>query len=380
MYTSTKMDRHELNIRLFHAVARGDLTQTKSLIAQGADLTAVDYNGKTCIDIAESRNLAEMISLLKLSGAEDTYSKGSPRRTRVQCSTGDDETQNRVHTRALAKRPLSRCASIFGQHKSNDRTTNAHTVILAHFPSTVAASMLQGRSVAPTYKQSVSIFFSDIDDYSSLRGSLDPPVLLDMLERLFHKLDRLAALHGVERIDAVDGCYIAAANFSRHQPADHASRLALFAVAAVAAATTTPIDPARPSLGGVRLRAGAHCGAVCGGLLGAHGGRKHTLVGDAVNVASRMQSQGAAGAAQCSAAFAAAIAAQGGAAGVRLDARAGGVDVRGRGHMEAFWMAAAEPQAEARDAAGGSKRPVDEMHADLHVHERPAGPGPIAWK
>ena len=266
---------------------------------------------------------------------------------------------------------------MFEQSTAN-RAANARAAILAHFPDAVAASMMQGRSVAPTCKQSVSVFFADIDDYASLRGSLDPPVLLDMLERLFHKLDRLAALHGVERIDAIDGCYIAAANFSRHQPADHAARLARFAVAAVAAAATTAIDPARPSLGGVRLRAGAHCGAVCGGVLGAHGGRKHTLVGDAVNVASRMQSHGAAGAAQCSAAFAAAVGAQGGAAGVRLAGRAGGVEVKGRGHMEVFWMEAEETM-EAVVEAGGAKGRLGEVRGELPVYERPAGPVPLVY-
>ena len=258
----------------------------------------------------------------------------------------------------------------------SDHTANAHAAILAHFPDTVAATMIQGRSVAPTCKQSVSIFFADVDDYASLRGSLDPPVLLDMLERLFHKLDRLAALHGVERVDAIDGCYIAAANFSRHQPADHAARLARFAVAAVAAAADTAIDPARPSLGAVRLLAGLHCGAVYGGLVGTHGGRKHTLVGDAVNVASRMQSHGAAGAAQCSAAFAAAVGAQGGAAGVRLAGRAGGVEVKGLGHMEAFWMEA-EEETEAVVGAGGTKGQTGEVCGDSLVHERRAGLVPL---
>ena len=73
--------------------------------------------------------------------------------------------------------------------------------------------------------------------------------------------------------------------------------------------------------------------------MGAHGGRKHTLHGDAVNVASRMESHGAAGAVQCSAAAAALIEAQRGpAAGLRLARREGGVAVRSLGQMRTFWL------------------------------------------
>ena len=104
-----------------------------------------------------------------------------------------------------------------------------------------------------------------------------------------------------------------------------------------------------------------HCGAVCGSVVGALGGRKYTLLGDAVNVASRMESHGAAGAVQCSAASAAQIEAQGGGGRkLGLVARDGGVEVKGRGHMAAFWL---HPSA----AAGTEKSNTD-------GNARPAGP------
>ena len=74
--------------------------------------------------------------------------------------------------------------------------------------------------------------------------------------------------------------------------------------------------------------------------MGAHGGRKHTLHGDAVNVASRMESHGAAGAVQCSAAAAALIEAQGGASGLRLTEREGGVEVKSLGRVRTCWVSA----------------------------------------
>ena len=46
------------------------------------------------------------------------------------------------------------------------------------------------------------------------------------------------------------------------QSTDHAARIARFALGCLHAAAETPVDPADPSLGCVRIRAGFHCGPV----------------------------------------------------------------------------------------------------------------------
>ena len=52
---------------------------------------------------------------------------------------------------------------------------------------------MQGKPVPPACKHDVSIFFSNIAGYDSLRGSMDPAALFDTLERISSKLDHLAA-------------------------------------------------------------------------------------------------------------------------------------------------------------------------------------------
>ena len=85
------------------------------------------------------------------------------------------------------------------------RTSNAEIALAANFPAAVAAAMLRGETVKAVSKPAVSILFRYVDGYSKMRGAGMPTTVCSMLARLFGALDALAAAHGVERIDAVDG-------------------------------------------------------------------------------------------------------------------------------------------------------------------------------
>ncbi len=224
----------------------------------------------------------------------------------------------------------------------------AHTALHRAFPPSIAAAILAGRPVAPVARACVSVFFADVVGFTALSSALHPARVVCLLDRLFAELDALAALHGVQKIDVIGDAYLAASNLLDDQPHDHAARMARFAVAAVAAARRIPIDPdgdgdcgapaaaARPC---AQLRGGMHCGPAAAALLGTWGGLKYTLVGDTVNVASRMESTSAPGRVQCSAAAAALIARQ--APAVPLAPRPGGADAKGLGRVPTFWVGGA---------------------------------------
>jgi class 3 adenylate cyclase len=323
----------ESSMRLFRAAARGSLDLALLALQSGADINARDYNNFTALQIARSRNHVQLADALVQLGAtndeEDSDAFSDIHRGR-----------NIPSAKVVSKmrRPLRRNKS-----ESFEAPINAETALTNNFPATVASAMMRTEPVVSVSKPLVSIVFIDVVSFTTMRSVMEPTLLFSLLERVFCTLDALAAWHGVEHIDTFDGCYVAAANYSFAQPADHAVRLARFAAAAVADASVIAIAPLRPDLGPVRLSAGMHCGAVCGSVIGAHGGRKHTLHGDAVNVASRMQSHGAAGAVQCSAAAAALIEEQGGLAqGLQLAAREGAVEVKSLGRMRTFWVADSE--------------------------------------
>ena len=171
-------------------------------------------------------------------------------------------------------------------------------------PPPIANAAINGKQIQPISRPSASLFFSDVVGFTTISSSLSPDKVSRMLDNLFKRLDRLAYLHGVQKVDVVGDAYIAATNFTEDQAEDHAARLARFAIDAVAAAQAVPGDEEDPGRHGfLQVRVGLHSGAVTG-IVGERGALKYTLVGEAVGVASRMESSGAAGRIQCSAAMA----------------------------------------------------------------------------
>ena len=236
---------------------------------------------------------------------------------------------------------------------SGDRGRRAIAALRSALPAAVADAILDGRPLGAVTRPCVSVLFCDVVGFTALSAQMPAAHVAGLLRRLFAAFDALALRHGVQRVDVIGDCYVAAANFLEEQPADHAARLARFALDAVAAAAATPLRiGAGASCESVRVRIGMHCGpasaeVVCGQ------GHKYTMFGDTVNVASRMESSSLPGRVQCTAAMAALLAAQALGRGSVLQPRAGGVDAKGKGHLDTFWVVSVS---DAESCGCGSRR------------------------
>jgi len=118
-----------------------------------------------------------------------------------------------------------------------------------------------------------------------MAATMTPLHLVDLLNEVFQCFDDLVEKYGLEKIKTIGDCYIVAAGVPRSSP-NHARLIVNLALDMQAAAAERKFGDRQLS-----FRIGVNSGQVVAGVIG----RKkfiYDLWGDAVNVASRMESHG----------------------------------------------------------------------------------------
>lgn len=69
------------------------------------------------------------------------------------------------------------------------------------FPPRVAKMLREGRQVEPERFDPVTIFFSDVVNYTVISSTLDPEKVVDMLGRLYSKFDHLTKEFGLFKVE-----------------------------------------------------------------------------------------------------------------------------------------------------------------------------------
>eukprot|EP00045_Choanoeca_perplexa_P014587 m.173036 g.173036 ORF g.173036 m.173036 type:complete len:549 (-) comp16727_c0_seq7:47-1693(-) len=189
----------------------------------------------------------------------------------------------------LNRRFMSMDSTVVTQAQTKVVKTGSDRLLEQVFPKHVADALKAGKKVEPQQFESVTIFFSDIVGFTDISGSLPPEEVMDMLDRLYTKLDELSDKYDLFKVETIGDAFMCVSNLHKEQPDDHVKRIALFAMDAVRAANETPISKTQPELGCISLRIGFHTGPVVANVVGSKNPR-YCLFGDTVNVASRMES------------------------------------------------------------------------------------------
>ncbi|MGV0792204.1 adenylate/guanylate cyclase domain-containing protein [Mycolicibacterium sp. XJ1819] len=137
--------------------------------------------------------------------------------------------------------------------------------------------------IADKYEDA-SILFADIAGYTKRASGIPPSELVRFLDRLYTDLDALVDRHGLEKVKTSGDSYMVVSGVPEPRP-DHLEALACLALD-MAEAVADLKDPQGQE---VPLRIGLAAGPVVAGVVGS---RKffYDVWGDAVNVASRMES------------------------------------------------------------------------------------------
>jgi len=166
------------------------------------------------------------------------------------------------------------------------------------FPPSIVARLTSGKEDRIADRiEGLTVLFADLVNFTEATHDLPPEEIIGYLDGMVRCFDRLCAENNVEKIKTIGDRYMAVGGLtgnSRGQ-AVAAAKLAL-------AMLRSQAD--LPALGGkhLALRIGLHTGSATAGIIG-DTRFTYDVWGDAVNMASRMESHGLPGQIQVSDAF-----------------------------------------------------------------------------
>ncbi|MDY6781870.1 MAG: PAS domain S-box protein [Cyanobacteriota bacterium] len=193
-------------------------------------------------------------------------------------------------------------------------------------PEAIAEQLKQSPNAIAEQFDNVSILFADIVGFTPLAASMSPTALVELLNQIFSRFDALAEERGLEKIKTIGDAYLAVGGLPLPKP-DSAEAVAEMALGMIEA-----IANFRNARGeALSLRVGINTGSVVAGVIGQ---KKfiYDLWGDAVNIASRMESSGLPGRIQVTAPTYERLR-----EGYEFEER-GIVSVKGRGEMMTYWL------------------------------------------
>lgn len=199
-------------------------------------------------------------------------------------------------------------------------------LLLNVLPEPIANRLEGGEQVIADSHPSVTVLFADICGFTDYASRVTPEELVDCLDAIFRRFDARCTAQGLEKIKTIGDAYMVAGGLPEALP-DHAERVARFAREMLAAIEEVNAETGER----FAVRIGMHSGPVVAGVIGQ---RKfaYDLWGDAVNVASRMESHGEPGRIHVSASAAELL------RGRFALADRGMVTVKGKGEMQTFWL------------------------------------------
>lgn len=165
----------------------------------------------------------------------------------------------------------------------------SEALLLNILPGPVAQRLKAGEAIIADGYSEVTILFADIVDFTKLAARTKPQELVKLLNKVFSAFDRLTRRHGLEKIKTIGDAYMVVGGMPVSKT-DHAAVIAEMALEMHAETARLGQELGEP----LGLRIGIDSGPVVAGVIGEQK-FAYDLWGDAVNTASRMESQGVAG-------------------------------------------------------------------------------------
>ena len=230
-------------------------------------------------------------------------------------------------SRELELRVMERTEAL--QHTNQQLTREqekSDRLLLNILPEPIAEQLKEKPGSIASGFANVSILFADIVGFTQLSSRVSPIELVNVLNEIFCEFDRLAERYRLEKIKTIGDAYMVVGGLP--SPAsDRAEAVANMALDMQRAVADFSKKRDKP----LQIRVGINIGPVVAGVIGQ---KKfaYDLWGDAVNVASRMESTGLPGKIQVTEEVYLRLKEQ-----YLFDER-GKVEVKGKGELVSYWL------------------------------------------
>ncbi|VUZ57392.1 unnamed protein product [Hymenolepis diminuta] len=198
-------------------------------------------------------------------------------------------------------------------------------------PKSVASQLIRKQAVKAESFDSVTIYFSDIVEFTSLSADSTAIQVVDLLNNLYTLFDSIIVRFDVYKVETIGDAYMVASGLPQRNENKHAREIARMAIEFLKSMSTFKI-PHRPNRE-LKLRIGIHSGPVCAGVVGVKMPR-YCLFGDTVNTSSRMESNGEPKRIHISRTTMSILRTFGN----FIMSRRGLVEMKGKGKMETYWL------------------------------------------
>nr|XP_028578209.1 guanylate cyclase soluble subunit beta-2-like [Podarcis muralis] len=163
----------------------------------------------------------------------------------------------------------------------------SEALLYAMLPKHVANQLKEGKKVEAGDFSCCTILFSDVVTFTNICSACEPIQIVNMLNSMYSRFDRLTSVHGVYKVETIGDAYMVVGGIPV-PVSSHAERVANFALGMRIAAKEV-MNPLTDKP--IQIRIGVHTGPVLAGVVGEKMPR-YCLFGDTVNTASRMESHG----------------------------------------------------------------------------------------
>ena len=167
--------------------------------------------------------------------------------------------------------------------------TKAETLICELLPPSVFEQLKKGKQVEPETFKEATLFFSDIEGFTSIASLASPMEIVSLLNRLYMLFDNVIVRYDVYKVATIGDAYIVVSGVPVKNGNRHAGEIASMALDLLAGIDGFEIDHMPGSY--LKMRVGLHSGPCVAAITGLKMPR-YLLFGETVNTGAKIEALG----------------------------------------------------------------------------------------